>query len=309
MSVRGGIHPVKIGDVYENYKIEKYLGQGEFSTVWKTEDNYAIKIVKSAKVYAAAAKNEIQVLSAIERNEYLMNLIDSFTIRGPNGKHYCLIVEFLGPSLVDGGALQIDIVRRYSAQLVKGLKFMQQKRIIHTDLKLENILIHNDTVKIADFGNAISYDEKKKPTTIQTRQYRAPEVILGDKYNYTADIWSLGCIIFELITGDLLFNPSYKNGITREHHLKEIIEILGNFPTSALRGKFWREFLTLEGKLRNLHDISPFPLELLLIYEYNISPPIVAEIIEFVLPMLAIENALRYIPETCKFICQQVNEV
>jgi serine/threonine-protein kinase SRPK3 len=61
-------------------------------------------------------------------------------------------------------------------------------------------------IKIADLGNAC-WTHYHFATEIQTRQYRGPEVILGSKYNITADLWSLACMTFEMLTGDLLFNP------------------------------------------------------------------------------------------------------
>ena len=66
---------------------------------------------------------------------------------------------------------------------------------------------------------------------IQTRQYRSPEVILGINYNETADIWSFGCMLFEMLTGKFIFDPSKQQGIRKsEHHLALIMEVLGSFP-------------------------------------------------------------------------------
>jgi serine/threonine-protein kinase SRPK3 len=94
-------------------------------------------------------------------------------------------------------------------------------------------------VKIADLGNACWTDHQFS-SDIQTRQYRAPEVILGAKYDTSADIWSLGCMTFELLTGDYLFDPKGGKKFSKDDdHVAQIIELLGGFPRHlALAGKY-----------------------------------------------------------------------
>ena len=82
-------------------------------------------------------------------------------------------------------------------------------------------------VKLCDMGNAC-YIDKHYSDIIQTREYRSPEVILGGEYNETADIWSLACMIFELVTGDYLFDPKKgKNYKKNDDHLALISELIG----------------------------------------------------------------------------------
>jgi serine/threonine-protein kinase SRPK3 len=85
-------------------------------------------------------------------------------------------------------------------------------------------------IKIADLGNAC-WIHHHFSTLIQTRQYRSPEVLIGSKYNPTADLWSFACMIFEMLTGDFLFEP--RKGPTfskNDDHLAQIQELLGRFP-------------------------------------------------------------------------------
>ncbi|KND00995.1 CMGC/SRPK protein kinase [Spizellomyces punctatus DAOM BR117] len=93
-------------------------------------------------------------------------------------------------------------------------------------------------VKIADLGNACWVDHHFT-NDIQTRQYRSPEAILGANYDRSADIWSVGCMVFELLTGDYLFDPQAGSRYTKDDdHVAQIIELLGDFPKSlALSGK------------------------------------------------------------------------
>lgn len=100
--------------------------------------------------------------------------------------------------------------------------------------EIDEILIQNPEVKLSDFGNSIS-SKKKKKGDIQTRYYRAPEIILRCKYNETSDIWSLGCTIYELLTGKMLFNPDKKPGFNRDRdHLYLIQTVLGPIPNEII---------------------------------------------------------------------------
>ncbi len=110
--------------------------------------------------------------------------------------------------------------------------------------KIENEI----NVKIADLGNAC-WVNKHFTSDIQTRQYRSPEVILGAKYDTSADIWSLACILFELLTGDYLFDPRGGKKYSKdEDHLALIYELVGSFPKQiALSGKYSADFFNRKG--------------------------------------------------------------
>lgn len=93
---------------------------------------------------------------------------------------------------------------------------------------------------------------------IQTRQYRALEVLLGSPYSYSADIWSTACLAFELATGDYLFDPHSGDSYTRdEDHLAHIIELLGNIPPSLIfRGKHGKKYFTSYGMRVLFHFLN-----------------------------------------------------
>ena len=120
--------------------------------------------------------------------------------------------------------LPIKLVQHFSKQLLEGLRFLDHKEIIHCDLKPENILLSDPErgfVKIIDFGSSCNVSEKVY-TYIQSRFYRSPEVILGMVYDQRIDIWSLGCIIAELVTGSPLFM-----GENEQEQIACIMEIFG----------------------------------------------------------------------------------
>lgn len=186
--------------------------------------------------------------------------------------------------------LRLDMVRLIAHQLFVLVDIMHRKGIIHTDLKPENILmtyegeipesLHQKVmaplqfqilpsrpldsslekietsplkVKVADLGNA-TYCNLHFTNHIQTRQYRAPEIILKHRnWGALADVWSVGCLLFELMTGDYLFDPQEGLTFTKdEDHLAQIIELLGEFPTEqylsecGLASVYFRDTETLE---------------------------------------------------------------
>lgn len=106
-------------------------------------------------------------------------------------------------------------------------------------------------VKIADLGNACWVDHHFT-ADIQTRQYRSPEAILGAKYGTSADMWSLGCMVFELLTGDYLFDPQAGGRYSKDDdHIAQIVELLGPFPKQlALSGKYSMDIFNRKGRCR-----------------------------------------------------------
>ncbi|KAJ1789937.1 serine/threonine protein kinase, CMGC [Coemansia sp. RSA 2523] len=149
-------------------------------------------------------------------------------------------------------------------------------------------------VKLADLGNA-TWADHHFTEDIQTRQYRSPEVIIGSRWDTTADIWSCACLIFELLTGDYLFEPHSGSRYSKdEDHIAQIMETLGPFSKKfALSGKFSGELFNRRGELRHIHRLHTFPLKDLLHDEYGFSTQESREFADFLLPMLEINPARR----------------
>ena len=110
----------------------------------------------------------------------------------------------------------------------------------------------SSVVKICDFGNGCFFDVLIN--VIQTRQYRSPEVILGIDYDTSADMWSFVCMIFELITGDYLFDPRSGDGYNKEDdHLAYVTELIGHPDKDyILSGSRSRKYYTTKGKLKRI---------------------------------------------------------
>ncbi|KAI8808417.1 kinase-like domain-containing protein [Cladochytrium replicatum] len=150
------------------------------------------------------------------------------------------------------------------------------------------------SVKIADLGNACWVDHHFT-NDIQTRQYRSPEAILGAKYDSSADIWSLGCMIFELLTGDYMFDPQQGQRYTKDDdHIAQIIELLGPFPKSlALKGKYSNEIFNSRGELRHIHKLRYWRLADVLNEKYHFPKEDAEDIAAFIMPMIEISPEKR----------------
>ncbi|MBN3289134.1 SRPK1 kinase, partial [Polypterus senegalus] len=158
---KGGYHHVKIGDLFNGrYHVIRKLGWGHFSTVWLAWDIQgkrfvAMKVVKSAEHYTETALDEIKLLRCVRNTdpcdpnrEMVVQLLDDFKISGINGTHVCMVFEVLGHHLLkwiiksNYQGLPIACVRSIIKQVLQGLDYLHSKcKIIHTDIKPENILL------------------------------------------------------------------------------------------------------------------------------------------------------------------------
>lgn len=156
----------------------------------------------------------------------MINFTQSFYFRG----HLCISTELLSMNLYEFikahefKGFPIALIRRFTKQMLSSLVLLKSKRVIHCDLKPENVLlvhpIHSE-IKVIDFGSSC-FENEKVYTYIQSRFYRSPEVILGMSYGLPIDMWSLGCILAELFTGYPIFP-----GENEQEQLACIMEIFG----------------------------------------------------------------------------------
>lgn len=239
------------------YEVLKVIGKGSFGQVvkaydHKTHEHVALKMVRNEKRFHRQAQEEIRILRNLREQDKdnTMNIIhmyDSFTFRN----HMCITFELLSINLYElikknkfqGFSLQL--VRKFSHSLLQCLDALCKNKIIHCDMKPENVLLKQQGrsgIKVIDFGSSC-YENQRVYTYIQSRFYRAPEVILGAKYGMPIDMWSLGCILAELLTGFPLLP-----GEDEADQLACIIELLGMPPQRLLdSAKRSRNFISSKG--------------------------------------------------------------
>lgn len=166
-----------------------------------------------------AAKNEVTILKTL-KHPNIVRYLNSYV----SSKALCIVMEFATKGNLYEKICQQRTTRRYFdqravlnmfCQILHGLNHIHSKNIIHRDLKSENILISgrkNDVVKIADFGiSKILVDTNQATTTIGTTNYLAPEICDGKPYDMKSDIWSLGCILYEMCALERMFDGSIAN--------------------------------------------------------------------------------------------------
>lgn len=239
------------------YEVLKVIGKGSFGQVvkaydHKTHTHVALKMVRNEKRFHKQAQEEIRILEHLRKQDKdnTMNIIhmqDSFTFRN----HMCITFELLSINLYElikknkfqGFSLQL--VRKFSHSLLQCLDALNRNKIIHCDMKPENVLLKQQGrsgLKVIDFGSSC-YEHQRIYTYIQSRFYRAPEVILGAKYGMPIDMWSLGCILAELLTGFPLLP-----GEDEADQLACIMELLGMPPQRLLdQSKRAKNFINSKG--------------------------------------------------------------
>ena len=204
-----------IGYRYEQVAI---LGHGSFGSVVKCIDHktgqfVAIKTLRNTKKVQEELKLEMQILKHLQmngENSHIAKYIDFLVFRG----FFCIVMELLSESLSsairNSQAKKIakeSLVYCISRQLAYCIQFIHNAGVIHCDIKPDNILFTNfrkTSVRLIDFGCSC-YEGQTIYSYIQTRYYRAPEIVLNLDYNTKIDIWSLGCVIYEMCTGVVLF--------------------------------------------------------------------------------------------------------
>ncbi|XP_058788741.1 cyclin-dependent kinase 2 [Phymastichus coffea] len=197
-------------------KIEK-IGEGTYGVVYKAKDKITGKLVALKKIrletesegVPSTAIREISLLKELAHPN-VIQLLD--VVQGE--KHLYLVFEFLQQDLkklLDSlkTGLSVPLVKSYLWQLLKAIAFCHVNRILHRDLKPQNLLIdYEGNLKLADFGLARSFGVPVRTFTheVVTLWYRAPEILLGTKlYSTAVDVWSLGCIFAEMATKRALF--------------------------------------------------------------------------------------------------------
>lgn len=228
---------LEVGDsIGDRYEVKEKISRGAFGIVMSCFDHKNKEMV----AIKCPARNDYNKLIKIEGeiykkvggdNSYIMNVKKFIT---DNNRNY-LVMEKLDKNLYlwrKKYSPSINEVKSLTMQILKGVRYLHSKNIVHGDLKPENIVFSDkecENLKVADLGNSMYENELDRYSILQTRYYRAPEVILQTHKDRGIDIWSIGCIISELITGRPLFY-----GQTEEKQLFTIMEYLDVPPSYIL---------------------------------------------------------------------------
>ncbi|KAH4004388.1 non-specific serine/threonine protein kinase [Parastagonospora nodorum] len=235
------------------YRMIRTLGRGVFANVAQAEDRnaetddpshkvVAIKMIRRNELMRKASQKEMDFLRKVNEEDpqdkkHIIRLLGSFDHKG----HLCIVFEHMSKNLRDllkeetnGHGLTLPAVRLYAKQMFYGLQHLQNCQVIHLDLKPDNVLVSEDkkTIKLADFGTAVDKrDIIERTEYLVSRFYRAPEIILGMDISYPVDMWAVGCTVYELWTGKILFT-----GRSNNQMVKAFMDCLG-WPSEKLLRK------------------------------------------------------------------------
>ncbi|KAH8117641.1 kinase-like domain-containing protein [Phellopilus nigrolimitatus] len=247
-----GYYQIILGEQLDGgrYQVFSSLGKGMFANVVRARilqgdanevgKEVAIKIVRSQESMFKAGLKEAQILNKLkqadpEDKKHVVRLERTFEHRG----HLCLVFESLSMNLRDvvkrfgkDVGLNIQAVRAYTHQLFLAMSLLRKCNIMHADIKPDNILANEQktVLKVCDLGSASDASENEITPYLVSRFYRAPEIIMGVPYDCSLDIWSIGCTLYELYTGKILFP-----GRSNNQMLLLMMELKGRFNSKMIK--------------------------------------------------------------------------
>jgi serine/threonine-protein kinase PRP4 len=241
-----GYYSIRLGELINGrYHVQQTLGKGVFSAVVRATDTktggvVAVKMIRQNDTMRKEGMKEIGILQQLqeadpEGKKHVIKFDRYFEHKG----HLCLVFENLSMNLREllkkfgrDVGLNLRAIRAYGQQMFLALSLFRQCNILHADLKPDNILVNEqrNILKICDLGSAFLASDTPTAPYLVSRFYRAPEVMLGIPYDYAIDVWAIGCTLFELYTGKILFTGRDNNQM-----LRAIMECRGKYPPKLLR--------------------------------------------------------------------------
>jgi serine/threonine-protein kinase len=215
-----------IGQTISHYKILEKLGEGGMGVVYKAEDTklkrtVALKFLPSQSLGTPDEKtrfvHEAQAAAALDHP----NICTVYEIDESDGHTFIAMAYVAGQSLREkaaSGPLKLDDVLTLATDIAQGLQEAHEKGIVHRDIKSANVMVtKKGQAKITDFGLAKlagSTRVTKTGTTVGTLSYMSPEQALGEGVDHRTDIWSLGVVLYEMLTGRLPFSGDHEQAVT-----------------------------------------------------------------------------------------------
>ncbi|PIN02433.1 U4/U6-associated splicing factor PRP4 [Handroanthus impetiginosus] len=284
------------------YYITEFLGSAAFSRVVQAHDLYSgmdvcLKIIKNDKDFFDQSLDEIKLLKFVNKHDpadehHILRLYDYFY----HQEHLFIVTELLRANLYElqkynresGGEPYFTLHRlqAITQQCLEALSYLHDLGIVHCDLKPENILIKSYRrceIKVIDLGSSC-FETDNLSLYVQSRSYRAPEVMLGLPYDQKIDLWSIGCILAELYSGEVLFpNEAIVLLLTR------MIGMLGPIDMDMLHnGQETHKYFTAEYDLYYVNEDTNeleyiIPEESSLEHHLQISDSIFADFLKYLL--------------------------
>jgi serine/threonine protein kinase len=251
----------------DGFDIGQQIGRGGFATVYRsknrfTDEDVAIKIIEKSNITTSdmmkRVLNEIRIHTMLDHYS-IVRLIDHFE----DDTAFYLIMD-LCPNgnmfkfLRTEGPLAEDTVALYCNQILDALKYLQEKFVIHRDLKLSNLLIDGEyNIQLCDFGLAtqLEHPDEEHFTICGTPNYIAPEIASQKAHGFPADLWALGCLCFSMLTG----TPPFEHGGGVKETLENIVAGEYSIPRNVIMSQEAQDFIRCL-----LHVVRIFPIPIIM---------------------------------------------
>lgn len=276
------------GSLYDIIRVGKYSKGLPFETV-KTiikQLLIAMDVInnKCKKIHTDIKPDNILIVGISNKVQEMINLVKSNLILNKAIKK---------KSKINKNQIK-TIVKNISFEEIEH-KYSKTANINNPELCfIDDKYIQNIQIRLSDFGTCRNINHSKYD--IQTRYYRAPEIILGYKYNESCDMWSVGCTLYELLTGEILFNPDKDVRFSRnKFHLCKMMTILGKIPNELIDSSMHKiDFFTNAGLIKGAYDIKYEPLDCLIIKKLGVKEDLTQDKILLTIDLL--HQLLNYFP-------------
>jgi dual specificity tyrosine-phosphorylation-regulated kinase 2/3/4 len=297
--------------VQYRYEMLRFIGNGSFGSVYKCRDHrtqelVALKICTKRNSLHVEAKHETSMMEYLQNecppHDGIARMIDFFRFRG----HVVIVTELLGLDLFEHcralsfRGCSASFVKYIGFQVFDTLRHLHANNVVHCDVKPENLLLSglgSAKVKLIDFGSSC-FVHRQVFGYVQSRYYRAPEVLLGIPYGSEIDVWSLACVLFELAMGKPLFA-----GKTQGQQLAVIASLLGPVPMHMVDASSRRDSLFASGTNQLVDACLPDRAGLYRLYQPGarledlVAPPHSAKFVDLLAQCLVWDPARRLTAE------------
>jgi serine/threonine protein kinase len=208
--------------------MDNIIGGGTYGTIYKIRkdgETMAVKRISCENNNIVSSILEISIMAT-----YMHPLLNrathvEYTSNGNIDIYQNIARSDLKTHLKHQGGISGKLAKEWTEKLANGLLFLKKEFIVHGDIKPHNILVYDDnTIKLADFGCCTILEGDIKKGTVGTTRYSSPEMLLRSEISYAGDIWSLGCVIYEMLSGTPLIPPIMKSDASRKYRTVKSIQ-------------------------------------------------------------------------------------
>ncbi len=204
------------------------LGKGAYGIVYKEIYNgkiVAIKEIKNQSIGNTKNLLELSIMSTYHHPALNKAIAIEISLEGTILIYQAIATSDLKQYIKETGKLQPKQARKWTTSICSGLAFLKRESIVHGDVKPHNILVYSDNVKLTDFGCSVIIRDEPVESVSGTIRYNSPEVLIDSQITYASDVWSLGCVLYEMLTGESLIPSLSSSELSRKLRTAKSIQM------------------------------------------------------------------------------------